>query len=114
MSAPAQNPRPAPVQHDADDARVRLGLADRLPDLEAHLVGPGIQRLRAVERDRGDGILDLVQDLLVPAHGASSAGGAVLVRCALAAGDRRASFAYFASPIHPGDCWSVTDVTPHW
>ncbi len=51
-------------EDDADDGRITLGLADRGGDLVSHPRRPGVELVGAVERDRGDRIVDLVEDLL--------------------------------------------------
>ena len=52
---------------DADDPRVVLGRGQRVLHLGAHARGPGVQRLRTVQRDGRDRLGDLVADLLVHA-----------------------------------------------
>ena len=52
-------------EDDADDVRVGLGPADGLAQLVGHGLGPGVELLRPVQRDDGDGVVDLEEDVLV-------------------------------------------------
>ena len=52
MSAPAQKPRPGAGDDDRDDRAVRLRLRQRVLELRAHAIGPGIELLRPIQRDR--------------------------------------------------------------
>jgi hypothetical protein len=54
-SAPAQKPRPAPVSTSARIRIVGLGLVQRGPQLAVHLAREAVERLRAVQREDGDG-----------------------------------------------------------
>ena len=65
MSAPAQKPRPAPVSTMPTTARSRSARPARVGELGAHLRGPRVERFGPVQRDRGDRVVDLVEDLLV-------------------------------------------------
>ena len=65
MSAPAQKPLPAPVSTMPDDVRVALGPPDGVADLVGHRLRPRVERFRAVQRDDGDRVVDLEEDLLV-------------------------------------------------
>ena len=49
---------------DAHHRRVALGFAESRGDLVTHAGRPGVELVRSVERDRGDRIVDLVEDLL--------------------------------------------------
>ena len=57
-SAPEENPRPAPVISTARTDGSAASVEDRLAQLVAELVVPGVQPLRPVERDLGDAVLD--------------------------------------------------------
>ena len=52
-------------EDDADDVRVGLGPADGVAHLVGHRLGPGVELLGAVQRDDGDGVVDLEEDVLV-------------------------------------------------
>ena len=58
--------------HDRHHRLVLLGLGHGVLQLGRHPVGPGVQRLRAVQPDRGHRVRDLVENLLV--HWNSSLG----------------------------------------
>ena len=66
-SSPEQNPRPAPVIDDADDPRIARRVVDGLAERGQHRERQRVQRLGSVQGDRGDGIVDLDQDLTHPA-----------------------------------------------
>ena len=70
MSAPAQNPRPAPGHHDRADDRVRVGGLDRVDELGGHPRRPHVQPVGPVQGQDDDVVALLPQDLLV-LHGAT-------------------------------------------
>ena len=62
---------PGTGDHDPDDRLVGLGSGHRVTHLVVHRRHPGIERLRPIEGDERDRVVDLVGDELV-GHDASS------------------------------------------
>ena len=63
MSAPAQKPRPAPVEHDRAHGVVGRSLLHGLADLRLHDAGPRVELVRPIERDGGHAPDNGVQNL---------------------------------------------------
>ena len=49
--------------HDGADRRVAVDLVEHLAQLDLHVLGEGVEPVRAVERDGRDTVLDRVRDL---------------------------------------------------
>ena len=75
-SAPAQNPRPAPVSTITRTCVVLLGRVHRRADLLLHYARPGIQLVGTIQRDGGDAAGDSVEDFL-KGHGSGDYNSAI-------------------------------------